>query len=295
MLAASAQDAVFAPSARHSRRRWAARAAVASGGLLSASMAVALYVVEQLTRASQAVNTYGFSPFEIGVPWEDIRIPTVHDDTLAGWWFTRAESTQVVICCHGYRGNKADLLGVGAGLWRQGYHAVLFDYRGHGEHVGTRVTLGYRELEDALAAVNYVHARMPQAEIGLIGYSMGASVAIMAAARDQRIRAVVADSPFAAQRNPVKRRMKQTLHAGWSGDPILFLADQLLHWRAGYHFRDVEPWREIGHIAPRPLLLVHGLADLVIDAADSQLLYEAAGEPKELWLVPGVGHCGAYF
>jgi fermentation-respiration switch protein FrsA (DUF1100 family) len=201
----------------------------------------------------------------------------------------------VVICCHGYRGNKTDLLGVGAGLWRHGYNALLFDYRGHGEHVGTRVTLGYRELEDALAAVTYVFDCMPDAEVGIIGYSMGAAVAVMAAARDRRLHAVVADSPFAAQLNPVKLRMKQALRTEWSGGPILFLADHLLRMRAGYRFRDVEPLREVDRVAPRPLLIIHGTADSVIDVADSQMLFAAAGEPKELWLVPGVEHCGAYF
>jgi alpha-beta hydrolase superfamily lysophospholipase len=251
--------------------------------------------VEQLTRASEAGSAYNFSPFELGLPWENVHVPTANGEALSGWWLPRPESRQVVICCHGYRGNKTDLLGVGAGLWRDGYNALLFDYRGHGEHVGTRVTLGYRELEDALAAVAYVAERMPDAEIGIIGYSMGAAIAIMAAARDPRIQAVVADSPFAAQLNPVRMRLQQTLRAPWSGGPILFFADRMLRWRAGHRFRDVEPLREIGQIAPRPILIIHGTADSVIDAADSQMLFAASGEPKELWLVPGVEHCGAYF
>lgn len=291
-------NGLLAPVARHARhtwRRWTTRAVVASGGLLSASAALALYVVEELTRASGECSAYNFSPFELGIPWQQVRLPTANGETLSGWWLIRPESKRVVICCHGYRGNKTDLLGVGAGLWRNGYNALLFDYRGHGEHVGTRVTLGYRELEDALASVHFVFDTVPEAEVGIIGYSMGAAVALMAAARDSRIRAVVADSPFAAQRNPVKLRMQQTLRAGWSGDPILFLADQVLHWRAGFHFRDVEPLREIDRIAPRPVLIIHGLADSVIDPGDSEMLYASAGEPKELWLVPDVGHCGAYF
>jgi fermentation-respiration switch protein FrsA (DUF1100 family) len=65
--------------------------------------------------------------------------------------------------------------------------------------------------------------------------------------------------------------------------------------RAGYRFREVEPLRDVAQIAPRPLFLIHGLQDSTISPQDSQRLFAAAGEPKRLWLVEGVEHCGAYF
>src|SRR3712207_7622089 len=47
--------------------------------------------------------------------------------------------------------------------------------------------------------------------------------------------------------------------------------------------------------SPRPLLIVHGTADALIPVEHARRLYEVAGEPKELWLVDGAAHCGAYF
>jgi fermentation-respiration switch protein FrsA (DUF1100 family) len=172
---------------------------------------------------------------------------------------------------------------------------LIFDYHGHGEHVGTRVTLGYRELEDALAAVRFIFRRLPEARLGILGYSMGASIAIMAAARDGRVEAIVADSPFSAQRNPVIRRMRRQLHLTWAGRPILFVVDVLLQWQLGYRFSDVEPIRDIRHLGKRPILLVHGTDDTMVDPQDSVLLFEAATGPKDLWQVEGAEHCGAYF
>src|SRR5436305_1931671 len=122
---------------------------------------------------------------------------------------------------------------------------------------------------------------------------MGGSVAIMGAARCQDIRAVVADSPFALQREVVRFAMNRVLRLPQA--PLLHLVDILLGYLVGYHFRDVEPLREVRLIAPRPLLLVHGENDTVTDPRDSQALYDAAGEPKELWISPGVEHCGTYF
>jgi pimeloyl-ACP methyl ester carboxylesterase len=161
--------------------------------------------------------------------------------------------------------------------------------------VGTRVTLGYRELVDALSAVRYVFERLPSARLGVIGYSMGASIAIMAAARDPRIEAILADSPFAAQRNPIRRRIRKSLHVSWSEQPLMFVADYLLQWLLGYRFRDVEPIRDMVRLGDTPILFIHGMRDSVVDPRDSELLFEAATGSKELWQVQGADHCGAYF
>ena len=214
---------------------------------------------------------------------------------LAGWWLRRPESDRVIVGCHGYRGRKSDLLGIGAALWRHGYNVLLFDYRGHGEHAGSPVTLGYGELADVLSAIAYVRAQRPHLEVGLIGYSMGASVALMAAARVMSVRAVVADSAFAAQRNPVAIELSRVIRADMVRRPVLAVADWMMRTRLGFGFRDVEPSREVAAISPCPLLLIHGQNDKLVDPGDSQLLFDLAGAPKELWRVPGVGHCGAYF
>jgi uncharacterized protein len=77
--------------------------------------------------------------------------------------------------------------------------------------------------------------------------------------------------------------------------PFTWVADYLLGWRAGYHFNQVEPLRDIARIAPRPVLIIHGGKDSIVDPRDASLLYGAAGEPKELWVEPGANHCGVYF
>jgi dipeptidyl aminopeptidase/acylaminoacyl peptidase len=287
----------LAGQAQRTWRRWVGRAAFASGGLLSAMIAGAFFVVDAVTRASKVTSfdTYTFTPFELDLPSEDVQITAANGDTLSGWWLPRPETDRVILVCYGYRNRKADMLGIGAALWRNGYNVLIFDYHGHGVHAGTRVTLGYRELEDALAAVRYISLRIPSARLGVVGFSMGASIAIMAAARDARIDAVVADSPFAAQRNPISMRMRQRYHISWSGRPVLFFADHLLHWLLGYRFSDVEPIRDIARLGDRPILLIHGMKDTVVDPADSTLLFEAATGPKELWQLQNAEHCGAYF
>ena len=268
---------------------------VASGGVISGTLALAYYVTRRITAPTRVTpfDAYTFTPFEVGVPYEAVAFPSAGDALLRGWWMYRADSKRVVITCGGYRGHRADMLGIAAALWRDGSNVLIFDYRGHGELAGTPVTLGYQELQDLLSAVDYVKSRVPDAAVGVIGYSMGGSVAIMGAARCQDIRAVVADSPFALQREVVRFAMNRVLRLPHG--PLLDLVDVLLGHLVGYHFRDVEPLSEVGRIAPRPLLLIHGENDTVTDPRDSQALYDAAGAPKDLWITPGVEHCGTYF
>ncbi len=265
-------------------------------GTLGGAVSVAYYVVDRLTRPVRPGlrDTYTFTPFEFDVPFEPVAFPPSRGDYLVqGWFLAHEESQRVIILCPGYRGQKADLLGIGLYLWREGNNVLFFDYHGHGQGWGVPVTLGFRELNDFLGALDYVHQRKPGAIIGVLGYSMGAAVAIMGSARRSEVCAVVADSPFATHWGVVEYNFKRV--ARLPAAPFVFLADRLMAWRAGYRFREVEPLRDVARIAPRPLFLIHGLEDQTIAPLDSQLLFEAAGEPKELWLVEGMGHCCAYF
>jgi len=279
--------------------KWARRAAsalgLASGGFLSGALALAYYVARRVTAPTPTTpfDAFTFTPFEFDVPYDAVSFPTSDGSILRGWWLRRPASNRVVIACGGYRGRRADLLGISAALWRDGNNVLVFDYRGHGELVGTPVTLGYQEMQDLLAGVAYTKSRVPDAAIGVLGYSMGGAVAIMGAARCPDIGAVVADSPFARQREAIDLHMRRVLHVPHGF--VLALVDLLLGRLRGYHFKDVEPLSEVGLLSPRPLLLIHGEADSMTDPRDSATLYAAAGEPKELWSSPGIEHCGTYF
>ena len=268
-----------------------------SVGVLSALFAVGLYIVETITRPKRIANfidLYTFSPFDLNLPAEEVTFaPLYGSHQVSGWYIPHPQASTTIIICPGYRGKRADVLGISAHLWRAGHNILAFEYYGHGTVVGKPITLGYREINDFLGAVVYARQRAPHARLGAMAYSMGASVAIMACARTTEVEALVADSAFATHRSVVGYAVRRTLHLPFA----LFdwITDLLLWWRAGYHFNQVEPLRDIGRIAPRPVLLIHGQKDSVVDPQDAPLLYEAAGEPKELWLLPNVEHCGAYF
>lgn len=279
-----------------SARHVAAAMGMLAGGLALGTVGAGYYAVRALTAPNKPRpdGEFTITPFETGVTFEDVRFPAEGMDHLvSGWWLVRPETSRVIIGCTGYRARKSDLIGISSALWRAGFNVLLFDYHGHGDALGQRVTLAHREMSDFFGALDYALQRVPEARIGVLGYSMGASIAIMGAARRPEIRAVVADSPFATHADVFSYRIAQTLRV--PATPVASVANRMLPYVAGYHAEDVAPLHEIVEIAPRPILLIHGCDDTAIPVAHTRRLYDAAGEPKALWLVEGAEHCGAYF
>ncbi len=265
-------------------------------GLIGVLFAVAVYLVEALTRPKKRTpfDLYTFSPYELGLPAEAVTFsPLLGEYKVKGWYLPDPEATTTILVCPGYRSGMADVLGISAHLWKAGHNVLAFEYHGHGTEVGTPVTLGYREINDFLGAAAYAKERAPQTHLGVMGYSMGAAIAIMAAARNEDVEAIVADSSFATQWSAVDYNFRRAVRV--PSAPFTWVADYLLGWRAGYHFNQVEPLRDIARLAPRPILIIHGGKDSIVDPRDASLLYIAAGEPKELWVEPDANHCGVYF
>lgn len=257
---------------------------------------VSIYVVETLIRPKKLpqFSNYTFTPFELDLPAEAVVFPPrTGKHKVSGWFIPYPGATTTLLVCPGYRTSKTDTLGMAHFLWKAGHNVLPFEYYGHGAEVGTPVTLGYREMEDFMGAVEYAKQCAPSTRLGVVAYSMGAAIAIMCSAHTPEIEAIVADSAFATHASVVDYGVRRALHM--PSAPFAWLADYLLGWRAGYHFRQVEPLRDIALIAPRPILIIHGGKDTIVDPHDAPLLHAAAQEPKELWIVPEVDHCGAYF
>lgn len=268
-----------------------AGAALGAAGALAAAW-YASHRINPTPRRSYR-DAFTFTPWEMGVPFETVTLTTPDALTLHAWWLPRPESEHVIIGCHGHTGGKHELLGISSRLWQAGFNVLLFDLRGRGQSDPFPNTLAGYELADLETALAYVQQRMPHANIGLLGYSMGGVLAILLAAAHPEIRAVVADSPFSTAELVVANKM-QKIVAGLAY-PLLAITSLVIAQRYGYTLGRVRPVEAVAQLAPRPLLLIHGTADTLVPVEHADQLFAAAGEPKELWLMPGAEHCGAYF
>lgn len=268
-----------------------ATAGAVAGALASiatGSAAAAAWLVARHITSPGPIEERYLTPWELELPQEEVSFRTADGITLRGWWLENPAARRTIVALSGHNGARHHALGVGAALWRRGSNLLLFDNRGRGASEGEMTSLGYYEQFDARAAVEYALSRSLR-PLGLHGFSMGGAVALIAAARDERVGAVVADSPFASQRALIRYSIR--LRTRLPAFPLANLTESFLPYDVGA----VEPIREVADISPRATLLIHGTDDRITNPEDSRALYAAAGGPKELWMPDGVEHCGAYF
>lgn len=233
------------------------------------------------------------NPAVFNLNYENVKFPTRDGLEIFGWFIhprTVYKSDKTIIICHGWGANKSDILPSMLFLLKKGFNLLYFDFRNHGKSGGNVSSLGKLEGLDLAAAVEYIKKEKPELskKIGVYGISMGASVAILTSAQDERISAIVVDSPFSSFNYIVVRYAKLFYKIPkYPLTPITFLFAKM---RLGFNPDDFSAVRYVEKISPRPVFFIHGANDERIPAAEGKKLYDMAGEPKELWEVPGADH-----
>ncbi|MDX6341318.1 MAG: hypothetical protein QOH87_1456 [Trebonia sp.] len=168
---------------------------------------------------------------------------------------------------------------------------VTFDFRGHGRSGGLS-TLGDKEIDDLDVAVGYAH-ELGYQRVVTIGFSMGGSVVLRQAALRGGVDAVISVSSPGRwfYRGTVAMRRVLLAAERRLGRGFSKFALNTRISPEGWPTPDPMPPAEAAaRISPTPLLIVHGDRDIYFPPDHGQELYDAAGEPKELWLIPGFGH-----
>jgi fermentation-respiration switch protein FrsA (DUF1100 family) len=227
------------------------------------------------------------SPAEVGLPYQDVTLTTADGLKLAGWYIPGRQPNAIILV-HGIDANRAALLPQAGILARAGYHLLLFDLRGHGQSEGTEITYGYREALDVEAAVTYLLALPEIEQVGALGTSLGGAVVVRAAAADPRLSAIVVESSYSSLTKAVEDAFEdRSIFPKWPFGPSLVA---LAEHRLGVKVSQVDSSRDLATFSPRPVLIIHGAADPLFPPEHALKMYEAAQEPKTLWLIEGLGH-----
>jgi dipeptidyl aminopeptidase/acylaminoacyl peptidase len=225
------------------------------------------------------------TPAEMGFPHEAVRFTTDDGVTLDGWLIPAERDTRAaVILLHGFSWHRVPWLSMFVPWLRERYHVLQFDFRGHGASDPAATTLGTAERRDVAAAVRLLEGR-GLGPIALYGISMGGATAIMAGA-ELPVAAVIADAAYADLRNPIANRMREA-HL-----PLPGLGSRLVVAGAALRARTrlISPIDRVADLSPRGLLLIAPREDRLVDWQQSVRLHDAAGEPKELYVVDGAAH-----
>jgi fermentation-respiration switch protein FrsA (DUF1100 family) len=228
---------------------------------------------------------------------EDFRID-VGGTGIVGAWFAPAGASglPVVVILHGIPrstptpGDRSYNI-IAERFARQGFLSLIFNFRGTGFSEGDIGMAGW--ADDLFAVIDY-SVGLDNADrdmLALLGFSAGGALAIYAAARDPRVKAVVSGSSpaeFSFLENTMSAESWIKLFRQIGLVRSEAFPPSLEKWQD--EFQQVEPRKWINKISPRPVLLIHGEDDEVIPFEQAKALYEKAGGPKELVPVPGGMH-----
>ncbi|MDV6344703.1 alpha/beta hydrolase [Nitrosomonas sp. Is37] len=223
-------------------------------------------------------------------PVESVQIPAGQDHKVHGWLARGIRGHGAVLLVHSIRSNRLEMLGRARFLNAQGYSVLLIDLQAHGETPGERITFGVRESKDVKAAVDYLRDNFPGERIAAIGVTLGAA-AITLADPPLRLNAVVLESLHPTFEEAVENRLK--LHLGEFG---IWLKPFLLSYLSLLLDLSTDQLNPIDRISNlnTPILLISGTHDRHTTQSEAERLFDAALQPKELWIVPGAGHYNMY-
>ena len=217
------------------------------------------------------------------VPYQRVDLVTDDGIRLAAW-YTPPKNGAVILLAHGYGDNRPEW--VYEMLVKRDYGVLAWDARAHGESEGEISTMGYLEVLDVKAALEYALRQPDVQHVGAWGGSMGAATLIRATARFPQIEALFVDSSFDSLDDEFDFLVPYPL--------INPLAKVIAQVETGISLDEVSPLNEIGKITPRPVYIVHSMADIVAPPEAGEKLFEAANEPKFLWLEQDAPHLAIY-
>ncbi|MCK2087459.1 alpha/beta fold hydrolase [Thauera aromatica] len=226
------------------------------------------------------------TPADLGLTFDAVRIPTARGRRLYAW-FVPAESAvpaPVALVMHGWGGNAAMMLPLVPALHAAGLTVLLVDARCHGHSDEDDFASLPRFAEDIDHALAWLR-HYPYADahrIALVGHSVGAGAALLAASRRDDVAAVVSLAAFS---HPVAMMRRLLAHKRVPYLPLGWLVLRYVEHVIGHRFDDIAPVTTIAAIRC-PTLLVHGAQDTTVPPSEARLIHAArSGEHVRLRII----------
>lgn len=217
----------------------------------------------------------------------------------------------------------------------RGYIALTFDYRGFGESEGPRWRLipqeQCRDIQNAITWLQQ-HPAVDASRIGLYGTSAGGGNVAYVAGVDERVKATVGSVGFGDGERWLhrirphwqwceflKRLEKDRIQRVMTGQSEWVAPEEIMprdpesldHERdlraripdrkfelpleTGEAIISFKPNTVVHQVSPRAIMFVGVEEDWLVPTSETLDLFERAGEPKRLLMMPAIGHHGVYY
>lgn len=226
--------------------------------------------------------------------WEKISYLNDRNLLLTGLMHTGPGASKVVIVCHGFSGSKEGggrALDMAEEIGRMGYATLLFDFSGCGESQGEFADISLSgQVNDLSCSVDFC-LKAGFEEVITVGRSFGAATVICHGGTDRRVSGVSAWATTEDLAGVFSSFIDTSVNCDGNMAPLT--GERGTVYIKKSFFYDLEKFSVAGLaalLAPRPLQLIHGSGDTVVPPGNSTTVYNAAGEPKEIWFIPDADH-----
>ena len=234
------------------------------------------------------------------IKWYDEEGEYVHmksDDglTLEAKFFKNEKGGhRYAIVCHGYMGRGRQMVSYTQKFKELGFNVLTTDARAHGNSQGDVVGMGYYEKRDIIKWINeFILKQDPQAEIVLMGVSMGGATVLLTSGEEDipdNVKAIVADCAYTTAYEEFVSQMKDVAHL--PPYPFVPVASWISQLRGTYDFKDVDVTAAVKK-SHTPTIFIHGTKDDFVPFWMLDKLYDAAACPKEKLAVEGALHANS--
>jgi pimeloyl-ACP methyl ester carboxylesterase len=251
--------------------------------LVALLVAVVVVANAELPGAGAGGLLYPYRRVDIMATPAGCRDTTIDADglRLRGWMCAATGPRRgTIVYLHGVGDNRSSGSGLVGRFLKHGFGVAAFDSRAHGQSDGEICTYGFVEKAD----VGRIIDKVPPGPVVLFGASLGAAVALQHAPDDSRVSAIVAAETFSDLRTVATERAP-FFFTGGTIERAIRQAEE----RGHFTLAAVSPVVAESRITV-PVLLIHGEADVDTRPDHSRRVFDALRGPKQLIVVPGVGH-----
>ena len=214
------------------------------------------------------------TPADYALAYEDVTFPSANGKKLAGWYCPAQDEIGAVVINHGNTGNIEDYIDYAAILTQYGMSVLLYDYQGFGKSEGSASVSTL--IDDGVAAFDCLVSRGHQPDkIAIMGVSLGTMVSCGVIPRRPKAACLILEGAFLPETELYWRM-------GKLGAPAAYIIAKTLP--------PIEPQKSIAALNGRPLLMIHGTDDATTPLYGAAQLYEAARQPKWMWVMDGIKH-----
>ncbi|MEQ1881976.1 MAG: alpha/beta hydrolase [Burkholderiales bacterium] len=205
---------------------------------------------------------------------------------LFGWFLPATQDAAgTILFLHGNAENISTHISAVVWLPEAGFNVFLFDYRGYGASAGSPSLAGAQKDIDAAMYTLLERTDIDTYRVVVYGQSLGGALAaynIALSPYRNHVRALIVDSAFSSYTGITREKLASI----WLTWPFQWLASVSVD-------ENYSPLPTIKKISPIPLLVIHGDQDAIVPVHHGRRLYDAALEPKQLWVIPETGHIQA--